>query len=39
MNLMPEGPGAGNDNDDYLVNRWQAWLAFAMAFRTATTFS
>ena len=31
MNLMPDGPEAGN-NDDYLTGKWQAWFAFAMTF-------
>jgi predicted MFS family arabinose efflux permease len=31
MNLMPDGPEAGN-NDDYLTSKWQAWFAFAMTF-------
>src|SRR5712671_5790865 len=31
MNLMPDGPGAAN-NDVYLTSRGQAWFAFAMTF-------
>ena len=31
MNVIPDGPGAGND-DDYLIGKRQAWFAFAMTF-------
>ena len=31
MNVIPDGPRAGND-DDYLVSKRQAWFAFAMTF-------
>lgn len=31
MNVIPDGPRAGND-DDYLTSRGQAWFAFAMTF-------
>jgi predicted MFS family arabinose efflux permease len=31
MNVIPDGPEAGN-NDDYLTSRRQAWFAFAMTF-------
>ena len=31
MNVMPDGPRAGND-DDYLVSKRAAWFAFAMTF-------
>ncbi|HXE21739.1 MAG TPA: MFS transporter [Rhodoferax sp.] len=30
MNVIPDGPGAGND--DYLISKRQAWFAFAMTF-------
>ncbi|MFM0097761.1 hypothetical protein PQQ87_19255 [Paraburkholderia nemoris] len=33
MNGMPDGAGAGN-NDDYLTSKRQAWFAFAMTFAT-----
>ncbi|QDL36813.1 MFS transporter [Rhodoferax sediminis] len=31
MNVIPDSPRAGND-DDYLISKRQAWFAFAMTF-------
>jgi MFS transporter, Spinster family, sphingosine-1-phosphate transporter len=32
MDAIPDGRGGGNNNDDYLTSRGQAWFAFALTF-------